>query len=106
MLNLFSDYFYEKPGRLMTLGKAIALLGAGLLVAAAWGNVATGSINILPTLAGQPSTSKTLADIYPTLPLWWIPESGWGLFAAFALVVIGLLANARGRWIERIHNIR
>jgi hypothetical protein len=34
MLNRISDYFYEKPGRLTILGKTIALVGAGLLVAA------------------------------------------------------------------------
>jgi hypothetical protein len=106
MFNRISAHFYEKPGRLTTFGKTVALTGAGLLVAAAWGNFATGSINILPTLAGQPSTSKTLADIYPSLSLWWIPESGWGVFAALVLVAAGLLMNAGGRWIDRLHNMR
>lgn len=105
MLSRLVDYFYEKPGRLRAVGKVIALAGAGLLFAAAWGNVVTGSLNILPSLGTHPAISQTLADIYPTLPLWWIPESGWGLFAAVVIVAIGLFANARGRWIDRLHRL-
>ena len=105
LLNAIQDYFYGKPGRLTAVGRTVTITGAALLVAAAWGSFVTGAINKLPTLSGQQAGTKTLADIYPTLPLWWIPESGFGTFTALILVISGLVAYAGGRCIDRLHNM-
>jgi hypothetical protein len=88
MFESVAEYFYSEPGRITAYGKFLALVGAILLVAGAVGRVATVSVNVLPTLAQQPETNKTLSDIYPTLPVWWIPESLVG--GAFCIIVIAL----------------
>ena len=99
---LYIDYFYSEPGRITSLGRLIFQIGSFLLIAGAIGRVATGTINILPTLARQAETSKTLADIYPSLPLWWVPETWFGAAAAGLLIVGGICLNIRGKQVDRL----
>lgn len=95
------EYFLCKPGKLSRIGKYTALFGAFLLLAGAWGNFVTGAINIIPTFARSPASAKTLVDIYPTLPLWWVPESLVGVIVAVLLLVVGFWTNTCGRRLDR-----
>ena len=102
MLDRLQDYFYSEPGRISGIGRLIFQLGAFLLVAGAIGRVATSAINILPTVSKQLQTSKALADIYPTLPLWWVPESWIGLTMSVLLMVSGICLASYGKDVDRI----
>jgi hypothetical protein len=101
MFESLADYFYSKPGRITVHGKVLVLVAAFLLLVSAIGQVATRATNILPTLAQQPETNKTLADIYPTLPVWWIPESLAG--GAFCLIImaLGFYTFLHGKAVDR-----
>lgn len=101
MFESLADYFYSEPDRITPYGRLLTLVGAFLLVAGALGRVATGAINILPTLARQPETNKTLSDIYPTLPVWWIPESFTGGAFCIFMIALGLCIFLHGKTIDR-----
>jgi hypothetical protein len=102
ILDHLQNYCYSKPGRITGLGRALVLFGAFLLLGGAIGRVATGAINILPTLVKQPETEKNLADLYPTWPLWWVPESWLGVVAVAVLIVVGICIALHGDRVDRM----
>lgn len=102
MLERIHEYFYSEPGRITGLGRLIFQLGAFLLFVGAIGQVATTTINILPTIAKQPETTKMLADVYPSLPLWWVPEAWYSAIACVLLIVGGLCLNVHGKQVDRL----
>lgn len=102
MLERLTDYLYSEPGRIAGFGKLLALCGAFLLVLGAIGRLATGAINILPTLAQQLQTTKNLADIYPTLPLWWVPETLLGGALSVFLIAVGMCVFLHGKNVDRL----
>ena len=77
------------------------MLGAGLLLIGSLGQLATKSINILPTLAKQPEGVKSLADIYPSVPVWFVPESIAGFLLALAILIAGLVCLSIGKSLAR-----
>lgn len=102
MLERLQDYLYSEPGRLSGIGKLLAQFGVFLFLAGAIGHFATSTINVLPTLAKQPETTKTLADIYPTLPLWWVPETWLGVITSVILAVAGICIALHGKSVDRM----
>lgn len=102
MLERIHEYFYSEPGRITGHGRLICQLGAFLLVVGAIGRVVTTAINISPTIAKQPETTKMLAEVYPALPLWWVPETWYSAIACILLIVGGLCLNAHGKQVERM----
>jgi hypothetical protein len=102
MFESVAEYFYSEPGRITPYGTFLTLIGAFLLLAGAIGRVATGTINVLPTLAQQPETNKTLSDIYPTLPVWWVPESLVGGAFGVIIVALGFYIFYHGKAIDRV----
>jgi hypothetical protein len=101
MLERLQGYFYSEPGRISGIGKLIFQLGAFLFVAGAIGRVATIATNILPTVSKQLQASKALADIYPAVPLWWVPESWIGLTMSVLLIVSGVCLVSYGKNVDR-----
>ena len=102
MFESLAEYFYSEPGRIAPHGKVLVLVAAFLLLVGAIGQVTTRVTNILPTLAQQPETNRNLADIYPTLPVWWIPESSAG--GAFCIIVmaLGFYIFLHGKTVDRL----
>lgn len=101
MFESLDKYFHSEPGRITYYGRMLILIGAFLLVIGALGQVATKAVNILPTLAQQPETSKTLSDIFPTLPVWWIPESLVGGAFCIIMMALGFYIFSYGKTIDR-----
>lgn len=102
MLEQLQNYFYSEPGRITEPGKLLARFGAFLLLVGAIGRFATGTINILPTLAQHPPATKNLADIYPTLPLWWVPESWIGVITSMLIIAVGTCVALHGKNVDRM----
>ena len=102
MLDQIQDYFYSEPGRITEPGKLLSRFGTFLLLAGAIGRFVTGTNNILPTLAQQPQATKSLADIYPTLPLWWVPESWLGVISSVLLIAVGMSVALHGKNVDRM----
>lgn len=100
MLIRMEEYFLCKPERLIRLGSSLAYLGGMLIVFALLGNVAKSAVSALGAIGGHAGTVKTLADIYPSLPTWWIPESIIGVLPAIFMIIAGLILSQFGKRIK------
>ncbi|KAF7960300.1 hypothetical protein AWV80_35025 [Cupriavidus sp. UYMU48A] len=85
----------------METGRLFAYLGGLWCMAGVAGAFATRVIGILQHTARQASTSPRLADLYPSLPTWWVPESWLGAMPAIALLVFGMWLVAVGNKLLR-----
>ena len=101
MLERIEDYFLEQPGRLIALGRILVEIGAGLLVFAAIGRLASATPGIFSSMGGAQVVAKSLAEVYPTLPTWWVPESFLGGVPALLFIGMGLWLAATGRRLRR-----
>jgi hypothetical protein len=102
MFERVENYFYGRPGRIKRSGKWIAMTGASLMMAGAIGLFVTRATNVIQTMAKQTETTKALSDIYPTLPLWWVPESWFGIFVSVVLIVVGVAVSSYGKDVDRM----
>lgn len=102
MFDQVLGYFMTEPRRLVNLGSTLASIGAITIVIGLIAHVATTATSALGNLAGQTSAVKSLAELYPSLPTWWIPESIVGGLPAVLFATAGLWLNATGRQIRRI----
>lgn len=94
-------YFFERPKLIMGIGRMIVLLGYLIIFAGIVGRAGVNLLNIRsPQIGGQIAT-KTIADILPGLPLWWVPETVAGVVPALALVMIGICIRMHGKNIKR-----
>lgn len=101
MLERLEGYFLTEPERLIGLGAALVFLGTGLILLGLVGNVVTSAANGIGAISRHSDIVKTLADIYPSIPTWWVPESIVGAVPALFIVIIGLLVNQTGKRIRR-----
>lgn len=101
MLERIEDYFLTEPERLVGLGSALFYLGGGLILSGLAGNVATSAANGIGAIGGHVGAVKTLADIYPSFPTWWVPESIIGAVPALFIIAIGFWLNQTGKRICR-----
>lgn len=101
MLERVGDYFLTEPDRLVSLGSALFYLGGWLILFGLAGNVATSAANGIGAISGHAGAVKTLADIYPSFPTWWIPESIVGAMPALFIAAVGLWINQTGKRIRR-----
>lgn len=101
MLALLEDYFLTKPKRLIQFGRALVVLGGWLIIFGLCGHVATSAVNEIGNISGHVGAVKVLADIYPSIPTWWVPESILGALPAIVVAVMGLWINQAGKHIQR-----
>lgn len=94
------NYFLTEPRRLESLGGTLASIGVTVILAGLLGHVAVVATGSIGSLAG-PRTVKTLAEIYPSLPTWWIPEGVVGGLPALILTASGIWLNVTGKRIRR-----
>lgn len=96
----------DQPERLVAAGDVAMYSAQAFLVAGPFGKVATtamSSLSVLGTKAAE--HSKTLAELYPNLPTWWIPETAEAFIAAAALMAAGLWVRHVGRRYQRVFGI-
>lgn len=97
-------WFQEKPQRLIDSGRSLFMVGFVLLLVGLCGYMATTSVNVIVNLVpgAQIQPAKTLAEIYPTLPTWWVPESLLGFMLALVLIVLGIAVAMTGKQYKRM----
>jgi hypothetical protein len=101
MLEIIQEYFYGKPSRIVAVGKALATIGCFFVLAGAVGGVFTAAVGSFSILQNK-TISKTLSDVFPDAPLWWVPESWIGFVVPIMLTAYGLYLCSYGRHVERI----
>jgi hypothetical protein len=103
MFDRIYGYFLSEPRRLIGLGKNLVLTGAFILVIGAIGNVATGVGSITQGMGKQAVATRGLAELYPSIPTWWVPESIIGCLPAIVLMVIGLSIASFGKRLKNAY---
>lgn len=101
MLEQITYFFMSRPTRMITLGQLLLKAGISIIGFALLAKIGTSATEFIVSLNGQLVTDKSLAEIYPTLPTWWIPESFIGTVPAIMLVIAGLWLSATGAQINR-----
>lgn len=94
-------YLVEEPGRVTSIGRLMVRVCCALVVAAAIANFATKVTSIALSIGGSLEQQKALADIYPGLPLWWVPESTLAIAASILGIGVGYIVFLSGRMIDR-----
>ena len=95
------DTFLENPKRLVALGDFLITLGYWLGIAGLVGKVATTAVGAITSMAISSASVGTLADIYPSLPTAWVPESAIGFVLTALILSLGLWLKYTGRQLER-----
>jgi hypothetical protein len=94
-------FFMAEPRRLESLGSTLASIGAAVILVGLFGHLAVVATGAVGGLAGHSNTVNSLAQIYPSLPTWWIPEGIVGGLPALFLVAAGIWLNVTGKRIRR-----
>lgn len=97
-------WFLMHPPRTKALGHLLFYVGAGIVIAGLCGNFARASVTAVKSLAlPHNSPLPSLADIYPQLPTFWIPENLFTGFLAVAIAMIGAWLIRFGKRVERFY---
>lgn len=97
-------FFLENPRRLTALGKILLETGGALLIAGSIGHLICASYGIEASLTHKAPTPVSLADVYPDLPLWWVPESAFGYILSCIITVAGVYFVRTGKRLTKILN--
>lgn len=95
------DYFITEPKRLVGAGRFTARSGILLVVIGLCGRVATTGVALLPSRVSRTMQATTLADVYPALPTWWVPETAFGFVLCAILIACGIAAAQTGKRLQR-----
>lgn len=94
------ELFY-KPAPLIGVGRALMALATVLGAAGLYGQVAVRAANVMQA-TGSAAPSRTLAEMYPHLPTWWVPESIPAAILVIAIYGVGVWAVIRGKRLRRM----
>lgn len=101
MFEKIFNAFLDNPKRLVALGDFLVTLGYWLGIAGLVGKVATTAMGAMTSMANSSASVGTLADIYPSLPTAWVPESAIGLVLTALILSLGLWLKHTGKQFER-----
>lgn len=101
MFEKILDEFLENPKRMVALGEFLITLGYWLGIAGLVGKVATTAVGAISSMANRSASVGTLADIYPSLPTAWVPESVIGFVLTAVILSLGLWLKHTGKKFER-----
>src|SRR4051812_18210479 len=79
----------DRPKTIMFWGRLMVSVGAFALIVGLRGQVAVEATSALSRLGGASPPTRTLAELYPALPIWWIPESAFGFALAIGAAALG-----------------
>lgn len=93
--------FLENPKRLVALGEFLITVSYWLGIAGLAGKVVTTAAGAFTSIANSSTSVGTLADIYPSLPTAWVPESAIGFVLTALILSLGLWLKHTGKQFER-----
>lgn len=102
MLERCVDFFLGEPRRLVQLGLALLRIGCVLIGVGLLGAAATTAVSVVKGLGGGVRPTVELAEVIPSLPTWWIPESALGYGFALCSVAAGIWTIHTGRTYQRL----
>jgi hypothetical protein len=100
MAEWFWTLVFYSPRGTRAFGRAIATVGFGLICMGWRGHRL---LSLFDRRYGWGiETPGTLAELYPTLPTWWIPETAFGFGVAASVMILGFGLARAGRFAQRI----
>lgn len=102
MLNQVDHYFHSKANRISGPGRILIRVGGFLLVMGIVGKALAGFLSVFQS----PQAAQSLTKLYPTLPLWWLPETALGFIGSGLLVAAGICLVLYGQRIDRFFKLR
>ncbi|MDP9968834.1 hypothetical protein J2W39_000057 [Variovorax paradoxus] len=103
MIDLLPEFLLTEPRRLIALGRFLLRSGAFILLVGSIGHAATTASAAAMSIGKQAAVSPTLAQLYPALPTWWVPESILGCLPAIILLIIGLSMASLGKRLKNAY---
>jgi hypothetical protein len=91
----------QRPKLAHLVGRGLFSLGGLLIVLGLIGRVAKTGVNTIRERGNLPSFS-TLAELYPTLPVWFVPEGPLGFILAALFAALGVYLALQARVILRL----
>ena len=101
MYEALIDYFLNKPTRLASLGLALFGAFSTLIIVGLYGRLATVGVSMMLGLGISKVADRALADVYPSFPTWFVPETAFGFTFCTVVAVVGVYMNFAGRKLER-----
>lgn len=101
MYEALLNYFLNPPARLVNAGKGLLFTGAGLAFIGLIFRVGPIALGGVSRLTGKATEPLMLAEMYPTIPTWWVPETGWGYTFAAVLICVGFGVQLVGAKFDR-----
>lgn len=101
-LDLVPLFLLNPPSRLKALGQALTNVACLLGAVGVAANVATKAAQAVQSIAGVAPLQVSLAQLYPQLPTWWIPESPLGFAFVGVVLVGGLVIQSTAIKVQRL----
>lgn len=90
------------PKRLQGLSNILLSLSYWLGIAGILGFFVTTAVGAMGSLVGTHGQTIALAEIYPSLPTGWVPESTAGFVVTGLIYLLGIWLKYASREIERL----
>ena len=103
MYEYLPEYLLSEPDRIVALGRGLARGGSIWLSVGAIGYAATNAMSAVESIGQQAAVLRTLAEIYPSLPTWWVPESVIGCVPALIAICAGVVLASMGKQLKRAY---
>lgn len=96
-------WLFSPPKRATDIGKGLFSAGSLLLVTGLIARLGPVALNAISRMQGKGASPPTLAELYPQLPTWFIPEGWLGYSVAVLLIVTGLVLISWARKMWRVY---
>lgn len=103
MIDRFAGFFLTEPRRLVVLGRVLLNFSGFLVMAGLFGALATTANSFAIGMSAKAKPVIELADAFPGIPVWWVPESVFGYAFALLCGLLGVFVIRTGRTYQRLH---
>lgn len=97
-----ADLLFSAPQRWVAGGRAVALGALGLTVLGAFARVMVEGTAAIRALHPGGIPLRSLAELVPTVPTWWVPETPMGFALCAVVFVSGVVAVLHGRHLKSL----
>lgn len=94
------EYFLSEPQRLIDTGMTALYLGMGQCLAGLFGQLLLQATGVMARLGGQ-QVERSLDQMFPDFPTWWIPEGWVGFLFPLVIAVLGFWMAKTGKHYKR-----
>ena len=100
MFEKIISWFLNNPVRMISWGYALVQFAIFLLCSGLLGRVATSMSNMADSIIHATTPVKMLSEIYPSLPVWWVPETGVGVLLTISIFLYSgpRISDSELRW--------